>query len=251
MRYGRRRRSRRRSTSCARPAPTASSCFRSTRSTRRRRPGSSARGGLRVAGAAWVVAAARRSSAPFYDDPGFIDAFAGAAARRCSTRSGPITCCSASTACPSATCTRPTPAARTAWRRRAAATRSSPPTATATARSASRPRARSRRGWASADGAWSVSFQSRLGRTPWIRPYTDVVLPELAAAGKKRARGLLPRVRRRLPRDARGDRHPRARATSSPPAARASRWCRRSTPRPRWVDAVVSLARRQVGGAQQ
>jgi ferrochelatase len=37
-----------------------------------------------------------------------------------------------------------------------------------------------------AEGAWSVSFQSRLGRTPWIRPYTDVVLPELAAAGKKR-----------------------------------------------------------------
>jgi protoporphyrin/coproporphyrin ferrochelatase len=37
-----------------------------------------------------------------------------------------------------------------------------------------------------AEGAWSVSFQSRLGRTPWIRPYTDVVLPELAAQGKKR-----------------------------------------------------------------
>ena len=36
------------------------------------------------------------------------------------------------------------------------------------------------------DGRWSVSFQSRLGRTPWIRPYTDVVLKELAAAGKKR-----------------------------------------------------------------
>jgi ferrochelatase len=34
--------------------------------------------------------------------------------------------------------------------------------------------------------AWSVSFQSRLGRTPWIRPYTDVVLDELAAKGVKR-----------------------------------------------------------------
>jgi ferrochelatase len=34
--------------------------------------------------------------------------------------------------------------------------------------------------------AWSVSFQSRLGRTPWIRPYTDQVLPELAARGVKR-----------------------------------------------------------------
>lgn len=32
----------------------------------------------------------------------------------------------------------------------------------------------------------AVSFQSRLGRTPWIRPYTDLVLPDLARAGKKR-----------------------------------------------------------------
>ena len=37
-----------------------------------------------------------------------------------------------------------------------------------------------------ADGRWSVSFQSRLGRTPWIGPYTDVVLKDLATAGKKR-----------------------------------------------------------------
>ena len=33
---------------------------------------------------------------------------------------------------------------------------------------------------------YSVSFQSRLGRDPWIRPHTDVVVPELARAGKKR-----------------------------------------------------------------
>ena len=36
------------------------------------------------------------------------------------------------------------------------------------------------------EGTWSVSFQSRLGRTPWIRPYTDLVLPELAQRGVKR-----------------------------------------------------------------
>lgn len=36
------------------------------------------------------------------------------------------------------------------------------------------------------DGLSSVSFQSRLGRTPWIQPYTDVVLSQLAAKGKKR-----------------------------------------------------------------
>ena len=33
---------------------------------------------------------------------------------------------------------------------------------------------------------WSVAFQSRLGRTPWIRPYTDLRLPELARAGVRR-----------------------------------------------------------------
>jgi ferrochelatase len=33
---------------------------------------------------------------------------------------------------------------------------------------------------------YSVSFQSRLGRTPWIAPYTDVVFGELIAQGKKR-----------------------------------------------------------------
>lgn len=33
------------------------------------------------------------------------------------------------------------------------------------------------------DGSWSVSYQSRLGRQPWLQPYTDVVLPELAAKG--------------------------------------------------------------------
>jgi ferrochelatase len=38
----------------------------------------------------------------------------------------------------------------------------------------------------------STSFQSRLGRAPWIRPYTDVVLPELAAAGVRRLAVLCP-----------------------------------------------------------
>lgn len=38
----------------------------------------------------------------------------------------------------------------------------------------------------------SVSFQSRLGRTPWIRPYTDEVLAELAARGVKRLAVICP-----------------------------------------------------------
>lgn len=39
---------------------------------------------------------------------------------------------------------------------------------------------------------WSVSFQSRLGRTPWITPYTDEVLPELARSGVARVAVLTP-----------------------------------------------------------
>jgi protoporphyrin/coproporphyrin ferrochelatase len=35
-------------------------------------------------------------------------------------------------------------------------------------------------------GRWTVTFQSRLGRTPWIKPYTDLVIPELARSGVKR-----------------------------------------------------------------
>lgn len=33
---------------------------------------------------------------------------------------------------------------------------------------------------------YTVCFQSRLGRTPWIQPFTDVVLGEIASQGKKR-----------------------------------------------------------------
>ena len=36
------------------------------------------------------------------------------------------------------------------------------------------------------EGSWSVAFQSRLGRTPWIRPYTDEVLDDFARDGMRR-----------------------------------------------------------------
>ncbi len=35
-------------------------------------------------------------------------------------------------------------------------------------------------------GKYSVAFQSRLGRDPWLKPYTDFELPRLAAEGVKR-----------------------------------------------------------------
>jgi ferrochelatase len=90
---------------------------------------------------------------------------------------------------------------------------------------------------------WSVSFQSRLGRTPWIRPYTDVVLDELAARGVKRLAVFCPafvadcletleeigiRARDQF-RKAGGDELFLVPSLNSSPA---------------WVDAVVDLARR-------
>lgn len=36
------------------------------------------------------------------------------------------------------------------------------------------------------DGKWSVSFQSRLGKDPWLTPYTDKELERLGAAGVKK-----------------------------------------------------------------
>jgi len=35
-------------------------------------------------------------------------------------------------------------------------------------------------------GKWSVSFQSRLGRTPWLKPYTDFELERLPKEGMKK-----------------------------------------------------------------
>lgn len=35
-------------------------------------------------------------------------------------------------------------------------------------------------------GRYTVSFQSRLGRTPWIQPYTDLILPDLIKRGYRR-----------------------------------------------------------------
>jgi len=39
---------------------------------------------------------------------------------------------------------------------------------------------------------YSVSFQSRLGRTEWVKPYTDFLLPELAQRGVKRLAVMCP-----------------------------------------------------------
>ena len=143
-----------------------------------------------VLGQRWNVPPVETVGA-FYDDPGFIDAFAEVA-RRTSTPSARTSCCSATTACPNGTCARATPAGGTACRAPPAATPSCPANrycyrahcfATTRALAGTLGLAADRHG---------VSFQSRLGRTPWIQPYTDLVLPELARAGKKRLAVMCP-----------------------------------------------------------
>jgi protoheme ferro-lyase len=57
----------------------------------------------------------------------------------------------------------------------------------------------------------SISFQSRLGRDPWLKPYTDFELVELPKRGSKTASGHLPGVRVGLSGNAGGNRPARAR----------------------------------------
>ena len=209
--------------------------------------GSSVEEVFRLAGQAWVTPSLSFVE-PFYDDPEFIDAFAAQGApviaeqkpdhvlmsfhglpeRHMHKADTSGKHCLASAGC----CDRIVEANRHCYRAQCFAT----------ARALA-----ARLGLA--DGTWSVSFQSRLGRTPWIRPYTDVVLPELAVAGKKRVAVFCPAfvadcletleeigIRARRDFTAAG-----GESLTLVPSLNAS---------PRWIDAVVSLTRRQTGGAR-
>ncbi len=63
---------------------------------------------------------------------------------------------------------------------------------------------------------YRVSFQSRLGRTPWITPYTDHLLTELAAQGIKRIAIVCPSFCSGLSGNPGRNRHPRPRAMARP-----------------------------------
>jgi ferrochelatase len=143
-----------------------------------------------VLGQQWNVPAVQTVE-PFYDDPGFISAFSQVAARHLETfrpdfvlfsyhglperhmrKSDPTgQHCLASAGC----CDAIGPANRYCYRAHCFSTTRA--LAASLGLSAER---------------HSVSFQSRLGRTPWIKPYTDLVLPELAKAGHKRLAVLSP-----------------------------------------------------------
>ena len=187
---------------------------RSSRSTRRRRPAPRSSALQRRVAARWNVPALDVLP-EFFAAPGFIAALAEIARAAARRVRGPITCCSATTACPSATCARATRPADTVWRRPDCcdAMRGGEPhcyraQCFATARALAR-----RCGLA--DGAWSivVPVAARAARPGSSRTPTRSC-PELAARGREAAGRAVPLVRRRLSRDARGDRHARRRAVA-------------------------------------
>jgi len=97
------------------------------------------------------------------------------------------------------------------------------------------------------EGSWSVSFQSRLGRMRWIQPYTDVVLSQLAAEGKKRVVVFCPAF---VADCVETLEEIGIRASQQFVAAGGERLTLVPSlnATPAWVDAVVALAHRQVVG---
>lgn len=87
---------------------------------------------------------------------------------------------------------------------------------------------------------WSVCFQSRLGRDPWIRPYTDERLVELAKAGVERVAVMCPAfVADCL--ETLEEIGIRAEADFKAAGGKALRLVPSLNAHPAWVDAVVGL----------
>jgi ferrochelatase len=95
----------------------------------------------------------------------------------------------------------------------------------------------------------SVSFQSRLGRTPWIKPYTDEVLPQLAGRGVSKLAVLCPSfvadcLETLEEVEIRGDEQFREAGGGElklVPSLNSS---------PAWISAVTAMARRAVGAGE-
>ena len=86
----------------------------------------------------------------------------------------------------------------------------------------------------------TIAFQSRLGRVPWIKPYTDVVVPELVARGAKNIAVMCPAfVADCL--ETLEEIGLRARAMVAPAAELTLIPSLNATPR--WIEAVADLAR--------
>ncbi|MBX5483055.1 MAG: ferrochelatase [Myxococcaceae bacterium] len=98
------------------------------------------------------------------------------------------------------------------------------------------------------EGAWSVSFQSRLGRTRWIEPHTDATVVALAQKGVKRLAVVMPSfVADCL--ETLEEVAIRARAAFLGAGGEAFVFVPSLNAHPRWVETVMALARRTASRA--
>ncbi len=96
-----------------------------------------------------------------------------------------------------------------------------------------------------ATGGWEVSFQSRLGRTPWIKPYTDEALDAIAKRGVKRLAVMCPAfVADCL--ETIEEIGMRAKEQFVAAGGEDLRLVPSLNSSPRWVDAVAAMARRHL-----
>ncbi|MFO0748246.1 MAG: ferrochelatase [Myxococcota bacterium] len=93
---------------------------------------------------------------------------------------------------------------------------------------------------------WSIGFQSRLGKIPWIRPFTDEVLVDLARRGVKRLAVMVPSFTADclVTLEEIGS---RARESFRAAGGEDLTAIACVNAHPRWVEAVAALARRRAG----
>ncbi|MCB1051004.1 MAG: ferrochelatase [Acidobacteria bacterium] len=93
---------------------------------------------------------------------------------------------------------------------------------------------------------FAVSFQSRLGRTPWLKPYTDKVLAELPGNGARRVAVLSPAfVADCL--ETIEELGVRGRETFMQAGGTDYHWVPSLNDRPVWAEAVAAMVREQAG----
>jgi len=98
-------------------------------------------------------------------------------------------------------------------------------------------------------GKWSISFQSRLGRDPWLKPYTDFEFERLAKQGKKRLLVMCPAfVSDCL--ETIEEIGMRGKDTFEQAGGESFQLIPCVNEHPRWIDALEGMARR-VAGAEQ
>ena len=95
-------------------------------------------------------------------------------------------------------------------------------------------------------GKWSVSFQSRLGRDPWLKPYTDFELIRFAQEGKKKLLVICPAfVSDCL--ETIEEIGMRGKASFEGAGGESLRLIPCMNEHPRWIDALAGMVRRAKG----